>query len=77
MTECVAGAEMFNVLRCRVVCDVKCNLNPNYVNTAALAIWNVAGKHTRTKPMAHNFTHTEKAIKESREEKMGLEGRFK
>ena len=42
---------------------MKCNLNPtNYINTAALVMWNVAGTHTRTKPVAHNFTHTGKVI---------------
>ena len=49
------------------LCDVKCNLNPtNYINTAALVMWNVAGTHTRTKPMAHNFTHTGKVIRVQR-----------
>ena len=43
---------------------MKCSLNPtNYINTAALVMWNVSGTHTRTKPMAHNFTHTGKVIK--------------
>ena len=49
---------------------MKCNLNPtNYINTTALVMWNVAGTHTRTKPMVPNFTHTGKVIK-SPEEKM-------
>ena len=38
---------------------MKCNLNPtNYINSTAPEMRNVAGIHTRTKPMAHNFTHT-------------------
>ena len=38
-------------------------MNPtNYVNTTAPVMWNVAGTHTRTKPIAH-FTHTGKVIR--------------
>ena len=57
---------------------MKCNLNPtNYINTTALVMWNVAGTHTRTKPMAHNFTHTGKVSNQkSRGEKVGAEGRI-
>ena len=41
---------------------MKCNLNPtNYINTTEPVMWNVSG-HTRTKPVAHNFTHTGKVI---------------
>ena len=54
------------------MCDVKCNLNPNYVNTTALVMWNVAETHTRTKPMAHNFTHTGKANKNPEEKRWVL-----
>ena len=46
---------------------MKCNLNPtNYINTTAPEMWNVAGTHTCTKPMAHNFTHTGKLIRAQR-----------
>ena len=47
---------------------MKCNLNPtNYILTA-LVMLNVAGTHTRTKPITRNFTHTGKVI--SPKEKM-------
>ena len=39
-------------------------------------MWNVAGTHTCTKPMAHNFTHTGKVIRVQRR-KVGLESRIK
>ena len=35
-------------------------------------MWNVAGTHTRTKPMAHNFTHTGKVIKSPEEKRRVL-----
>ena len=47
--------------------SVKCKLNPTkHINTTALVMWNVAGTHTHTKPMAHNFTHTGKVIRVQR-----------
>ena len=68
---------MCDVKTFNVVCDVKCNLNPtNYINTAALVMWNVAGTHTCMKPMAHNFMHTGKVIRVQRR-MVGLEGRIK
>ena len=53
---------------------MKCKLNPtNYVNTTAPVMWNVSGTHTRrTKPMAHNFTHTGKVIKSPEEKRWVL-----
>ena len=59
----MCDVKMFNV----VWSSVKCKLNPTkYINTTALVMWNVAGTHTRTKPMAHNFTHTGKVIRVQR-----------
>ena len=40
-------------------------------------MWNVAGTHTRTKTMAHNFTHTGKVLRVQRRKGGGLEGRIK
>ena len=52
---------------------MKCNLNPtNYINTAALVMWNVAGTHTRN----HQF-HAHRQSNQSRGEKVGVEGRIK
>ena len=54
----MCDVKTFNV----VWSSAKCNLNPtNYINTTEPVMWNVSG-HTRTKPVAHNFTHTGKVI---------------
>ena len=59
---------------------MKCNLNPtNYINTNSTC--NVEcgrNTHTRTKPMAPNFTHTGKVIRVQRRKlKWVNEGRIK
>ena len=67
----MCGAKMFNVVRR----SVKCNLNPIKLHEHYSTCDVECGRnltHTRTKPMAHNFTHTGKVIKSPEEKRWAL-----
>ena len=56
--EMMCGVKTFVVWR-RVVCNIKCNLNPtNYINTTTLVMWNLEHTHTHTHKTNGTQLHT-------------------